>query len=71
MPKMPTVPSDNRGPKGPGADPQVEKDQQVPERKFYNQQGTMASSISLGNCERFALSLRAIASAQLIRILDL
>jgi hypothetical protein len=39
MPKMPPVPSDNRSPKGPGADSHVEKDQKVPERENYEQQG--------------------------------
>jgi hypothetical protein len=44
MPKMPSVPSDNRSPKGTGADPHVEKDQQVPDRKNYNQQGRQGNT---------------------------
>jgi hypothetical protein len=39
MSKMPPIPPANRSPKGPGADPKVNTEEQVPERENFDQQG--------------------------------
>lgn len=37
--KMPPVPEDQRSPKGPGSDPAVQKQDDIPERENFDQQG--------------------------------
>lgn len=44
MTKMPPVPPDNRSPHGPGASPQVEKEEKAPERENYEQQGRQGNT---------------------------
>lgn len=39
MSKLPPVPPENRSPKGPGADPNVDTEAQEPARENFNQQG--------------------------------
>lgn len=39
MTKMPPVPPENRNPRGPGADPEVEDNDKAPARKNLEQQG--------------------------------
>ena len=39
MSKMPPVPPKNRSPKGPGGDPSVKPEDQLPARENFEQQG--------------------------------
>jgi hypothetical protein len=39
MSKMPPVPPDQRSNKGPGSDPKVEREEDIPARENFDQQG--------------------------------
>jgi hypothetical protein len=39
MTKMPPVPPEQRSPKGPGSDPNVKTEEDVPSRENFDQQG--------------------------------
>jgi hypothetical protein len=39
MSKMPPVPEEQRSPKGPGSDPNVRKEDKIPDRENFDQQG--------------------------------
>jgi len=39
MTKMPPVPAEQRSPKGPGSDPKFDRQEDIPERENFDQQG--------------------------------
>jgi len=43
MTKMPPVPAEQRSPKGPGSDPKFDRQEDIPERENFDQQGRQAN----------------------------